>query len=82
MQREEGQKMKDIKDREDFDKVNEWVLEIEKKIYKKDENMLEKIEVKMKRYVEEIMKLKRDEERKVKKKFYIEYGKKMKGMME
>ncbi|OLS09981.1 HAD family hydrolase, partial [Brucella abortus] len=74
--------MTDIPDRAAFAHVTDWVFDLDNTLYPHAANLFAQIDVKMTSYVEALLKLPRDEARKVQKQFYLEYGTTLKGLME
>lgn len=65
----------------DFAHVNTWVFDLDNTLYPHHSNLFSQIDVKMTSYVEQLLKLPRDEARQVQKKFYLEHGTTLKGLM-
>ena len=74
--------MTDIPDRAAFAHVTDWVFDLDNTLYPHAANLFSQIDVKMTSYVETLLKLPRDEARKIQKQFYLEYGTTLKGLME
>jgi putative hydrolase of the HAD superfamily len=65
----------------DFSHVNTWVFDLDNTLYPHHSNLFSQIDVKMTSYVEQLLKLPREEARAVQKKFYLEHGTTLKGLM-
>ncbi len=65
----------------DFDHVNTWVFDLDNTLYPHHSNLFSQIDVKMTSYVSQLLKLPRDEARALQKKFYLEHGTTLKGLM-
>lgn len=74
--------MTDIPDRAAFAHVTDWVFDLDNTLYPHTTNLFSQIDVKMTSYVEALLKLPRDEARKIQKQFYLGYGTTLKGLME
>jgi putative hydrolase of the HAD superfamily len=67
--------------RADFDHVNTWVFDLDNTLYPHHSNLFSQIDVKMTSYVSQLLKLPREEARALQKKFYLEHGTTLKGLM-
>ncbi len=65
----------------DFAHVNTWVFDLDNTLYPHHSNLFSQIDVKMTSYVAQLLQLPREEARKVQKKFYLEHGTTLKGLM-
>lgn len=65
----------------DFDHVNTWVFDMDNTLYPHHSNLFSQIDVKMTSYVEHLLKIPREEARAIQKKFYLEHGTTLKGLM-
>ncbi|APX68880.1 MULTISPECIES: pyrimidine 5'-nucleotidase [unclassified Brucella] len=74
--------MTDIPDGAAFAHVTDWVFDLDNTLYPHTTNLFSQIDVKMTSYVEALLKLPRDEARKIQKQFYLGYGTTLKGLME
>lgn len=66
----------------DFAHVSEWVFDLDNTLYPHHSNLFSQIDVKMTDYVARILQLPKDEARALQKKFYLEYGTTLRGLME
>ncbi|PHP69117.1 pyrimidine 5'-nucleotidase [Zhengella mangrovi] len=66
----------------DFRHVTNWVFDLDNTLYPHHANLFAQIDVRMTRYVSDLLQLPRDEARKVQKDFYRDYGTTLKGLME
>lgn len=64
-----------------FDHVNTWVFDLDNTLYPHHSNLFSQIDVKMTTYVSQLLKLPREEARALQKKFYLEHGTTLKGLM-
>jgi putative hydrolase of the HAD superfamily len=65
----------------DFSHVNTWVFDLDNTLYPHHSNLFSQIDVKMTSYVEQLLKLPREDARKIQKQFYLEHGTTLKGLM-
>ncbi|MGL4489980.1 MAG: pyrimidine 5'-nucleotidase [Rhizobiaceae bacterium] len=65
----------------DFAHVNTWVFDLDNTLYPHHSNLFSQIDVKMTSYVAQLLNLPREEARAVQKKFYLEHGTTLKGLM-
>ena len=64
-----------------FDHVKTWVFDLDNTLYPHHSNLFSQIDVKMTSYVSQLLKLPREEARAIQKKFYLEHGTTLKGLM-
>jgi|SRR5690606_6505258 len=65
-----------------FEHVTNWIFDLDNTLYPHDTDLFSQIDIRMTNYVETLLKLPRDEARKLQKQFYLEYGTTLKGLME
>ena len=65
----------------DFADVNTWVFDLDNTLYPHHSNLFSQIDVKMTSYVAQLLNLPREEARAVQKRFYLEHGTTLKGLM-
>ncbi|MGB8817357.1 MAG: pyrimidine 5'-nucleotidase, partial [Rhizobiaceae bacterium] len=65
----------------DFGHVTSWVFDLDNTLYPHHSNLFSQIDVKMTSYVAQLLKLPREEARKIQKQFYLEHGTTLKGLM-
>ncbi|WP_053999809.1 pyrimidine 5'-nucleotidase [Ahrensia marina] len=66
---------------EDFAHITEWVFDLDNTLYPHHTNLFSQIDVKMTEYVSNILQLPKDEARALQKKYYLEYGTTLRGLM-
>ncbi len=66
----------------DFAHVTEWVFDLDNTLYPHHTNLFSQIDVKMTEYVSQLLQLPKDEARTLQKKYYLEYGTTLHGLME
>jgi len=66
----------------DFAHVTEWVFDLDNTLYPHHTNLFSQIDVKMTEYVSQLLQLPKDEARALQKKYYLEYGTTLHGLME
>lgn len=66
---------------EEFDQVSEWVFDLDNTLYPRHTDLFSQIDQKMTTYVAELLRLPRDEARKVQKEYYRDYGTTLNGLM-
>lgn len=59
-----------------------WVFDLDNTLYPHHSNLFAQIDVKMTGYIASLLSLPRDEARKLQKRFYLEYGTTLRGLME
>ena len=64
-----------------FAHVTDWVFDLDNTLYPHHSNLFSQIDVKMTAYVSELLKLPREEARKLQKELYLEYGTTLNGLM-
>ncbi|MCU0831078.1 MAG: pyrimidine 5'-nucleotidase [Rhizobiaceae bacterium] len=64
-----------------FSHVREWVFDLDNTLYPHHSNLFSQIDVKMTSYVSQLLQLPREEARKVQKRFYLEHGTTLAGLM-
>jgi putative hydrolase of the HAD superfamily len=64
-----------------FAHVSTWVFDLDNTLYPHHSNLFSQIDVKMTSYVAQLLKLPREEARKIQKQFYLEHGTTLKGLM-
>ena len=74
--------MTDHPDPSRFAHVTDWVFDLDNTLYPHHSNLFSQIDVKMTSYVSELLRLPREEARKLQKQLYLEYGTTLKGLME
>jgi putative hydrolase of the HAD superfamily len=67
--------------REHFAHVTDWVFDLDNTLYPHHTNLFSQIDVKMTSYVSELLKLPREEARKLQKQLYLEHGTTLAGLM-
>jgi putative hydrolase of the HAD superfamily len=65
-----------------FAHVTDWVFDLDNTLYPHHSNLFAQIDVKMTGYIAELLRLPRDEARKVQKEMYLEHGTTLNGLME
>jgi len=65
-----------------FAHVTDWVFDLDNTLYPHHSNLFSQIDVKMTSYVEKLLKLPREEARKLQKELYLEYGTTMNGLIQ
>lgn len=65
----------------DFAHVTEWVFDLDNTLYPHHTNLFSQIDVKMTEYVSQLLQLPKDEARVLQKKYYLEYGTTLHGLM-
>ncbi|MBN9070583.1 MAG: pyrimidine 5'-nucleotidase [Rhizobiales bacterium] len=73
--------MTDIPDPRHFAHVTDWVFDLDNTLYPHHTNLFAQIDVKMTSYVSELLKLPREEARKLQKELYLEHGTTLAGLM-
>lgn len=66
----------------DFAHVTEWVFDLDNTLYPHHTNLFSQIDVKMTEYVSQLLQLPKDEARVLQKKYYLEYGTTLHGLMD
>lgn len=74
--------MTNLPDPARFAHVTDWVFDLDNTLYPHHTNLFAQIDVRMTRYISELLTLPRDEARLMQKELYKEYGTTMKGLME
>ncbi|MDN2566276.1 pyrimidine 5'-nucleotidase [Aquibium sp. A9E412] len=74
--------MTDKPDAARFAHVREWVFDLDNTLYPHHSNLFAQIDVRMTRYVSELLSLPREEARRLQKALYKEYGTTLRGLME
>ena len=64
-----------------FAHVSDWVFDLDNTLYPHHSNLFSQIDVKMTSYVSELLRLPREEARKLQKELYLEYGTTLNGLM-
>ncbi|MDW6025365.1 pyrimidine 5'-nucleotidase [Mesorhizobium sp. BAC0120] len=64
-----------------FAHVTDWVFDLDNTLYPHHSNLFAQIDVKMTAYVSELLKLSREDARKLQKELYLEYGTTLNGLM-
>jgi putative hydrolase of the HAD superfamily len=64
-----------------FSHINTWVFDLDNTLYPHHTNLFSQIDVKMTDYVSKLLQLPRDEARTLQKKFYLEHGTTLNGLM-
>ena len=64
-----------------FAHVTDWIFDLDNTLYPHHSNLFSQIDVKMTSYVSELLKLPREEARKLQKELYLEYGTTLNGLM-
>ena len=72
---------KNLPTTDEFDRVSEWVFDLDNTLYPRHTDLFSQIDQKMTTYVAELLKLPRDEARKVQKQYYRDYGTTLNGLM-
>ncbi len=65
-----------------FAHITDWVFDLDNTLYPHHSNLFSQIDVKMTSYVQNLLKMPRDEARKLQKELYLEYGTTLNGLME
>lgn len=65
-----------------FAHITDWVFDLDNTLYPHHSNLFAQIDVKMTSYVQDLLKLPREEARKLQKELYLEYGTTLNGLME
>ena len=65
-----------------FAHITDWVFDLDNTLYPHHSNLFSQIDVKMTSYVSELLKLPREDARKLQKELYLEYGTTLNGLME
>lgn len=65
----------------DFAHIDTWVFDMDNTLYPHHSNLFSQIDVKMTSYVEHLLNLPREDARAIQKKFYLEHGTTLKGLM-
>lgn len=65
-----------------FEHITDWIFDLDNTLYPHATDLFSQIDVRMTTYVETLLKLPRDEARTLQKRFYLEYGTTLKGLME
>ena len=66
----------------DFAHVRTWVFDLDNTLYPHHSNLFAQIDVRMTAYISKLLSLPREEARRVQKRFYLEYGTTLRGLME
>ncbi|BCH27919.1 pyrimidine 5'-nucleotidase [Mesorhizobium sp. L-8-10] len=74
--------MTELPDPARFSHVTDWVFDLDNTLYPHHSNLFSQIDVKMTAYVAELLKLSREDARKLQKQLYLEYGTTLNGLME
>ena len=74
--------MTDTPDPSRFAHIQDWVFDLDNTLYPHHSNLFSQIDVKMTSYVSELLRLPRDEARKLQKELYLEYGTTLSGLMQ
>ncbi len=74
--------MTDTPDPSRFAHIQDWVFDLDNTLYPHHTNLFSQIDVKMTSYVSELLRLPRDEARKLQKELYREYGTTLSGLMQ
>jgi putative hydrolase of the HAD superfamily len=74
--------MTDTPDPSRFAHVQDWVFDLDNTLYPHHTNLFSQIDVRMTAYVSELLRLPRDEARKLQKELYLEYGTTLSGLMQ
>ena len=74
--------MTETPDASAFAHVKNWVFDLDNTLYPHETDLFSQIDVRMTRYVQDLLQLPRDEARRVQKQFYLDYGTTLKGQME
>ncbi|MGE0503688.1 MAG: pyrimidine 5'-nucleotidase [Rhizobiaceae bacterium] len=74
--------MTDLPDPRRFDRVTDWVFDLDNTLYPHHSNLFSQIDVKMTAYVSTLLSLPKEEARKLQKELYLEYGTTLNGLME
>jgi putative hydrolase of the HAD superfamily len=70
-----------LPNRSDFAHVREWVFDLDNTLYPHHSNLFSQIDVKMTSYVSRLLQLPRDEARALQKRYYLEHGTTLAGLM-
>lgn len=70
-----------MKNNSDFRNIKHWVFDLDNTLYPASSNLFNKIDIKMKEFIINELKLKPDEAYKIQKKYYIQYGTTLAGLM-
>jgi len=73
--------MTDAPDPTHFAHVSDWVFDLDNTLYPHKSNLFSQIDVKMTSYVSELLRLPREEARKLQKELYLEHGTTLAGLM-
>ena len=65
----------------EFNHITEWVFDLDNTLYPRHTDLFSQIDQKMTTYVSELLRLPRDEARKVQKEYYRDYGTTLNGLM-
>ncbi|MGB6119455.1 MAG: pyrimidine 5'-nucleotidase [Mesorhizobium sp.] len=65
-----------------FSHITDWVFDLDNTLYPHKSNLFSQIDVKMTAYVAELLKLSREDARKLQKQLYLEHGTTLNGLME
>ena len=65
---------KNLPTTEEFNQVSEWVFDLDNTLYPRHTDLFSQIDQKMTTYVSDLLRLPRDEARKVQKEYYRDYG--------
>jgi putative hydrolase of the HAD superfamily len=74
--------MQKLPDAARFAHVTDWVFDLDNTLYPHHANLFAQIDVRMTAYVAELLKLPREEARKLQKELYLQYGTTLRGLME
>jgi putative hydrolase of the HAD superfamily len=74
--------MTELPDPRRFSHVTDWVFDLDNTLYPHHSNLFSQIDVKMTSYVSELLRLPREEARKLQKELYREYGTTLAGLMQ
>ncbi|MCP4318379.1 MAG: pyrimidine 5'-nucleotidase [Hyphomicrobiales bacterium] len=66
---------------DEFDHVTEWVFDLDNTLYPRHTDLFSQIDQKMTTYVSELLRLPREEARRVQKEYYRDYGTTLNGLM-
>jgi len=73
--------MTDVPDPKRFAHVTDWVFDLDNTLYPHHSNLFSQIDAKMTGYISDLLKLSREDARKLQKELYLEYGTTLNGLM-
>jgi len=73
--------MTELPDPVRFSHVTDWVFDLDNTLYPHHSNLFAQVDVKITNYVEELLKLPREQARKLQKDYYLQYGTTLNGLM-